>query len=70
MPLELTLVHSVFHVSMVRKCVGDPSAIVPLGSVGVEENLTYEEIPVEILDQQVWKLRNKEIAFVYVLWRN
>jgi hypothetical protein len=65
--LELASVNPVFHVSMLRKCVGDPSSIVPLGVVNVEENLTYEEVPVEILDRQVKKLRNKEVASVKVL---
>ena len=38
--------------------------------LGVGEDLYYEEIPVEILDRQVKRLRNKEIATVKVLWRN
>ncbi|WMV33442.1 hypothetical protein MTR67_026827, partial [Solanum verrucosum] len=36
----------------------------------VKENLSYEEVPVEILDRQVKKLRIKEFASVKVLWRN
>ncbi|CAN4076706.1 unnamed protein product [Withania somnifera] len=32
--------------------------------------LAYEEVPVVILDRQVKKLRNKEVASVKVLWRN
>ena len=55
---------------MLRKCLGDPSSIVPLEVVNVEENLSYEEVPVEILDRQIKRLRNKEIASVKVLWRN
>ena len=70
LPLEMSMVHPVFHVSMLRKCLGDPSSIVPLDMVNVEENLSYEEVPVEILDRQVKRLRNKEIATVKVLWRN
>ena len=70
LPLEMSMVHPVFHVSMLRKCLGDPSAIVPLDMVNVEENLSYEEVPVEILDRQVKRLRNKEIASVKVLWGN
>ena len=33
-------------------------------------DLTYEEVPIAILDRQVKKLRNKEVASVKVLWRN
>lgn len=67
---EITMVHLVFHVSVLRKFVVDPSSIMPLEEVGIEENLTYEEVSVEILDWQVKKLRNKEVSCVNVLWRN
>ncbi|WMV41163.1 hypothetical protein MTR67_034548 [Solanum verrucosum] len=70
LPNELASVHPVFHVSMLEKCVGDPTSILPLEGLGVDENLSYEDVPVEILDRQVKKLRNKEVAFVKVLWRN
>ncbi|WMV33498.1 hypothetical protein MTR67_026883 [Solanum verrucosum] len=70
LPSELASVHPIFHVSMLKKCVGDPTSIVPLEGLGVKENLSYEEIMVEILDRQVKKLRNKEVASVKVLWRN
>ncbi|WMV08998.1 hypothetical protein MTR67_002383 [Solanum verrucosum] len=71
LPSEMDLVHPIFHVSMLRKCVGDPNAIVSLEVVGVvEDNLTYEEVPVQILDRQVKRLRNKYVASIKVLWRN
>ncbi|WMV51213.1 hypothetical protein MTR67_044598, partial [Solanum verrucosum] len=34
------------------------------------DNLYFEEIPVQILDRRVRKLRTKEVASVKVLWRN
>lgn len=68
--LKMSMVHLVFYISMLRKFVGDSSSIVSLEDVNVEVNLTYEEVLVEILDRQVKKLRNKEVAFVKVLWRN
>ena len=70
LPAELASVHPVFHVSMLKKCLGDPASILPVEGLGVGEDLSYEEIPVEILDRQVKRLRNKEIATVKVLWRN
>ncbi|WMV45442.1 hypothetical protein MTR67_038827 [Solanum verrucosum] len=42
--------------------VGDPTSIEPLESTGVKDSLTYEEVPVEIIDRQVRRLRNKEVA--------
>ena len=70
LPQELSMVHPVFHVLMLRKCIGDPSRITPIEDVQMTEDLVYEEVPVAILDRQVKKLRNKEIASVKVLWRN
>ncbi|XP_070031659.1 uncharacterized protein [Nicotiana tomentosiformis] len=70
LPPEMSLVHPVFHVSMLKKVVRDMLLIVPVEAIEVNEELTYEEISVAILDRQVRKLRNKEIAFVKVLWRN
>src|SRR5687767_7918490 len=70
LPSELAKVHPVFHVSMLRKFIGDIDSIVPSKDVLIEDNMTYEEVPVEILDRQVKKLRNKEVASVKVLWRN
>lgn len=32
--------------------------------------MTYEEVLVKILDRQVKRLRNKDVASVKVLWRN
>ena len=70
LPNELAMVHPIFHVSLLRKFIGDENTIVPLQDVTIEENSSYEEVPVEILDRQVKRLRNKEIASVKVLWRN
>ncbi|WMV09353.1 hypothetical protein MTR67_002738 [Solanum verrucosum] len=55
---------------MLKKCMGDPSLIIPTEDIGIKDNLSYEEIPVQILDRQVRKLRTKEVASVKVLRRN
>ncbi|XP_070032201.1 uncharacterized protein [Nicotiana tomentosiformis] len=70
LPPEMSLMHPVFYVSILKKVVGDPSAIDPVETIEVNEELSYEEILVSIIDRQVRKLRNKEIASVNVLWRN
>ena len=37
---ELASVHLVFHVSMLKKCIGDPMSILPIEGLGVDENLS------------------------------
>ncbi|WMV08270.1 hypothetical protein MTR67_001655 [Solanum verrucosum] len=69
-PKELAVVHKVFHISLLKNCVGDPTSIVSLGSMAVKDSLTYEDLSVEILDRQVHRLRNKEVASVKILWRS
>ncbi|WMV50021.1 hypothetical protein MTR67_043406, partial [Solanum verrucosum] len=70
LPNELAPFNLIFQVSMLKKCIGDPTSIIPLEGLGVHENLSCEEVLVEILDRQVKKLRNNEIASVKILWRN
>ncbi|WMV44979.1 hypothetical protein MTR67_038364 [Solanum verrucosum] len=70
LPQELAAVHPVFHISMLKKCRGDHSLIIPTEDISIKDILSYEEIPVQILDRQVRKLRTKEVASVKVLWRN
>ncbi|WMV08941.1 hypothetical protein MTR67_002326 [Solanum verrucosum] len=68
--VELAAVHPVLHISLLKKCVGYPTSIVPLESVVVNDSLTYEGVPVEILDHPICRFRNKEVALVKVLWRS
>ena len=52
---------------MLKKCLGDSTSILPLEGLRVEEDLFFEEVPVEILDRLIKRLRNKEVATVKVL---
>ena len=45
LPSELTLVHWVVHVSMIKGCMGDPDSILPIEGLGVQENLSFEKVP-------------------------
>ncbi|XP_069147119.1 uncharacterized protein [Solanum lycopersicum] len=70
LPNEFASVHPVFHVSMLKKCIGDPESIIPIVGVSVKDNLFHEEVSIQILDRQIKKLRNKEVVSVKVLWKN
>ncbi|XP_069152740.1 uncharacterized protein [Solanum lycopersicum] len=54
----------------VEEVLGDPASILIVEGLGVYEDLSYEEVPVEIFDRQVKRLRNKEIATLKALLRN
>ena len=70
LPPELAEVHDVFHVSTLRRYVHDPLQVVDLEPLQIQANLRYNELPIQILDQNEQKLRTKTIALVKVLWHN
>ena len=39
-------------------------------NIGIKDSLSYEEIPIRILERQVCKFRTTKVASVKVLWRN
>ena len=67
---SLDRIHSVFHVSQLRKYVSDPSHVLAVQDLELSDDLSYQEVPVQILDYRVKKLRNREILLVKVLWRS
>ena len=60
---ELSRIHPVFHVSMLRKYILDPSHVLQPQAVELSEDLTYEEYLVAIVDRQVHQLRTKDFFF-------
>lgn len=68
LPPELANIHDVFHVSMLRRYRHDPSHIIQYEQIPIEEDMSYQEMPIEILDKQELVLRNKTILMVKVLW--
>ncbi|XP_074291098.1 uncharacterized protein LOC141617863 [Silene latifolia] len=70
LPPALAKVRNVFHVSQLRKYVGDPTHVLAAEIVKMDENLSYEEVAKDILDRKVRKTRNSEISLVKVLWSN
>ena len=50
LPPQLAGVHNVFHVSMLTKYVPDPQYIIDYHTLEIQEDVTYEEVPIGILD--------------------
>ncbi|XP_071928103.1 uncharacterized protein [Coffea arabica] len=70
LPASLSRIHDVFHVSLLKKYHPDPTHILPPEDVELDESLTYEERPIQILDRKVNDLRTKQISLVKVLWKH
>ena len=70
LPPELARIQDVFHVSMLRKYITDPSHVLRDQLVELKEYLTYDERPVQIVDRKDQVLWNKVIPLVKVLWMN
>ena len=68
--LSLFKIHDVFHVSLLKKYYPDPTHVLQLEDLEIDESLTYKEQPVQLLDRKVKELRRKKTSLVKVLWRN
>ena len=70
LPPNMSGVHEVFHVSMLRKYTPDPAHVVDWGQIEVNIDGTFEEGPVCIVDSCDQVLRRKTVRLVRVLWRH
>ncbi|RVW41678.1 Retrovirus-related Pol polyprotein from transposon 17.6 [Vitis vinifera] len=70
LPQQLSLVHDVFHVSMLRKCIPDPTWVVDLQDVQISEDTSYVEEFLRILEVGDHRFRNKVIHAVKVWWQH
>ncbi|KAK9073193.1 hypothetical protein SSX86_007517 [Deinandra increscens subsp. villosa] len=70
LPPQLSHVHNVFHVSLLRGYNYNPIHVINYPLDMNQEDLTYEEEAETILDRQERVTRRKTIPFVKVLWKN
>lgn len=59
LPSDMSFIHTVFHVSMLRKYISESFYVLDTTTIPIDDNLTYEEEPVAIVDKQVRRLRSK-----------
>ncbi|XP_050222243.1 uncharacterized protein LOC126672339 [Mercurialis annua] len=52
---DMSLDHLVFYVTLLRKCISDLSHVIVQQSVKIDQELSYEEQLVEVVDKQVRK---------------
>ncbi|GJY37328.1 copia protein [Tanacetum coccineum] len=70
LPQELSRVHNTFHVSNLTKCYPDKQLAVRLEGLHVYDKLRFVEEPVEIIDQEVKRLKQSRIPIVKVRWNS
>jgi hypothetical protein len=68
LPERLSDVHDVFHVSQLKKCLRVPEEQLPLEELNVQDDLTYSEHPVKILETSQRITRSKIIKMCKVQW--
>jgi hypothetical protein len=66
LPESLAGVHDVFHVSQLKKCLRVPEEQILLEELTIKEDLTYEEIPVKILETAEKVTRSQTIKICKV----
>jgi hypothetical protein len=69
LPPGLANIHDIFHISMLRKYIPDPSHVIRYEPLQ-QGDLAYEEVSVKVLDHKVQELHMKSISLVKVLWRH
>jgi len=68
LPPQLSNLHSVFHVSQLRKYVSDPSHVLELEDLQVRRDLSVEVQPVSLGDSQTRQRKGKSVSLVQVIW--
>ncbi|XP_026459494.1 uncharacterized protein LOC113360171 [Papaver somniferum] len=72
LPPQLSCVHNVFHVSMLRRHLrdGERAQKADLSELVVKPDASYEDEGIRILERKVRQLRSRAIPFVKVQWNS
>jgi hypothetical protein len=68
LPDHLADVHDVFHVSQLKKSLRVPEEQLPMEELSVQDDLTYTEYPIKILDTLTRVTMSKVIKICKVQW--
>ncbi|GKF41980.1 hypothetical protein Tco_0125322, partial [Tanacetum coccineum] len=70
LPKQLSRVHSMFHVSNLKKCMTDEPLAILLDEIQIDDKLHFIEEPIEIMDREVKRLNQSRIPIVKVRWNS
>jgi hypothetical protein len=68
LPPQMSDVHDVFHVSLLKKCLRVLEEQLPMQDLDSKEDLSYQENLVKILEMSERVTRNKRIEMCKVQW--
>ncbi|KAK1677342.1 hypothetical protein QYE76_038190 [Lolium multiflorum] len=75
LPEEMSAVHNVFHISLLRKCLEVPEKTevfknIDHRAIDINQDLTYREVPIRILEEAFRTTRTRSIKFLKIQWSN
>ncbi|GJU32569.1 hypothetical protein Tco_1176158 [Tanacetum coccineum] len=70
LPQKLSRVHSTVHVFDLKKWYSDDPLVVPLDGLHIDDKLHFVEEPIEIMDQEVKRLKQCRILIVKIRWNS
>ncbi|WP_330945609.1 hypothetical protein, partial [Streptococcus anginosus] len=70
LPDQMSDVHHVFHVSVLRRWIHDPNVRLAADEVDVQSDLSCRVEPERIMDFAICELRSKHILMVRVHWKH
>nr|GEU36261.1 ribonuclease H-like domain-containing protein [Tanacetum cinerariifolium] len=63
-PQQLRRVHSIFHVSNLKKCLSNEPLAISLDEIHIGDKIHFVEEPVEIMDRDVKRLKQSHIPII------
>ncbi|GJW65365.1 putative reverse transcriptase domain-containing protein [Tanacetum coccineum] len=70
LPEELKGIHSIFHVSNLKKCLAEGDIVIPMDEIQLDDKLHMIEESVEVIDREVKRLKQGQIHIVKVRWNS
>ena len=75
LPEEMSAMHDVFHILLLRKCLGVPEKTevfknIDHRAIDINKDLTYREVPIRILEEAFRTTRTRSIKFLKIQWSN
>ncbi|GJX27616.1 putative reverse transcriptase domain-containing protein [Tanacetum coccineum] len=70
LPDKLSRIHSTFHVSNLKKCFVDEPLAILLDEIQIDDKFHFIEEPVEIMDREVKRIKQRRIPIVKIHWNS